>query len=132
MNVILDANVLFRTLISQGDILEIMFNPNLQIFAPERLRKEFLCHKAEIIQKSRLSQTTFDMLFSLIFERINFIDLKDYKKHLSQAKTLLRGHDKDEDFIALCMLKKCKVWTYETRLFDIGYGISTNEISKKL
>jgi predicted nucleic acid-binding protein len=130
--VVLDANVLFRTLISHGDILEIMFNLDLQIFAPKRLCEEFLVHKKEIIQKSHLSQTIFHMLCSLIFERITFVDLKEYKRYLPKAKTVLRGHHKDEDFIALCIMKKCKVWTYESRLFDIGYGISTNELSEKL
>jgi predicted nucleic acid-binding protein len=132
MDVVLDANVLFRTLISHGNILEIMFNPNLQLFAPQKLREEFLAHKKEIIQKSHLSQTTFHLLCSQIFKKIIFVDVEEYKRYLPKAKNVLRSHRKDEDFIALCIMKKCKVWTYESRLFDIGYGISTSELSKKL
>ena len=132
MDVVLDANVLFRILISHGDILEVMFHPDLQIFAPQRLREEFLAHEKEIIQKSHLSQTTFHMLCSPLFKKIIFVDVEEYKRYLPKAKTVLREHHKDEDFIALCMMKKCKVWAYESRLFNIGYGISTKELSKKL
>ena len=59
MDVVIDANVFFRILISEGAILDIVFNPSLIIFAPERLKVEFLRHKDEIINKSRLS--TFDL-----------------------------------------------------------------------
>ena len=48
------------------------------------------------------------------------------------AKELLKTHEKDEDFIALCILKNAKLWTYEIRIFDINYGISTKQLSEKL
>jgi len=45
MDVILDSNVLFRTLISQGEILRIIFNTLLKISAPMKLQEEFLHNK---------------------------------------------------------------------------------------
>ena len=69
---------------------------------------------------------------SLLFSRITLINLEEYKKYLPEAKKLLKLHEKDEDFIAICLLKYCKLWTYETRLFEIGLGISTKEISNKI
>ena len=50
MGVILDANILFRTLISSGDITELFFNKNLEIFAPEKLREEFLNNRNEMLE----------------------------------------------------------------------------------
>ena len=132
MEVVIDSNVLFRMLISQGDILYLMFDTRLKIYAPQRLWEEFINHKEEILTKSSLFEENFQVLGSLLFERITFVQLEEYKKYLPKSMKLLGDHKKDEDFIALCLLKHCKLWTYETRLFKIGFGISTKEISHKL
>ena len=51
---------------------------------------------------------------------------------LDNAKQLLDKHTKDEEFVALSKYKNIKIWTYEERLFDLGFGISTKEISDNL
>ena len=128
----IDSNVLFRTLISQGEIIELFFNDNLKIYAPQILWEEFCNHEKEILSKSNLSKKDFHILSSLLFSRITLINLEEYKKYLPEAKKLLKLHEKDEDFIAICLLKYCKLWTYESRLFEIGLGISTKEIANKI
>ena len=132
MEIVIDANVLFRTLISSGEIVKILYNPNLEVFAPEILKNEFLNNKYEILSKSKFSETEFNTLASLLLEKIIFVSLDEYKEFLPQARSLLGKHTKDEDFIAVCLMKKTKLWTYEKRLFEISFGISTKEISEKL
>ena len=132
MEAVIDANVFFRILISEGDIVDIVFNPSLQLFAPERLKDEFLKHKEEIIEKAAFSKTEFDTVSSILLGRIEFVSLQEYKNQLSRAKELLEGHNKDEDFLALCLAKDCKLWTYEARFFKLGFAISTKELSKAL
>jgi len=132
MEVVLDANVLFRTLISQGDILELTFNGKLHLFAPSKLKQEFLNNKDEILSKSKLSEKNFNTLSSLIFDKITFVPLEKYKDSLPKAKELLGEHSKDEDFIALCLSKDISLWTYEKLLFEIGLGISTKQLSRQL
>lgn len=132
MELVIDSNVLFRTLISGGDIIDLVFDRNLTLYAPKMLWKEFLNHKKEILSKSKLSNRDFTILTNLLLKRIKLVERKKYQKYLINAKQLLKGHEKDIDFIALCLYKKCKLWTYESRLFEIGFGISTKEISKKL
>ena len=119
-------------LISHGDILELMFNTNLKIYAPHRLWEEFINNKKEILAKSNLSERNFKALSSLLLNRITLVKIEEYKEYLSEAKRLLKGHEKDEDFVALCLLKCCKLWTYESRFFEMGFGISTREISQKI
>ena len=132
MEIVIDSNVLFRILISQGNIIELMFNTRMRIYAPHKLGEEFLNNEEEILAESRLSKTDFQVLNSLLFERITFVRLEEYKKFIPKARRLLGDREKDEDFIALCLLKHCKLWTYESRLFEIGFGISTKEISNRL
>lgn len=130
MEAVIDANIIFRILISAGNILDVIFN--VRIYAPLRLKEEFEKHKEEIIAKSKLPSSEFEEVYQEIFGRIEFIPEEEYSKFIPKAKEILKGHDKDEDFIALCMHKSCKLWTYEKRMFKIGYGISTKELSKEI
>ena len=132
MEAVLDANVLFRTLISQGDIIKLLFDRRLVLFAPLKLKDEFLNNRADILAKSRLSESEFNELASLLFKKIIFVPLEEYGVFIPKAKELLGRHEKDEDFIALCLSKNLKVWTYESLLFEIGFGVSTKEISDNL
>ena len=79
MDVVIDANVLFRALISSGEIVKMLFNSELKIFAPEVLGNEFLNNKNEILSKSKLSEIEFDSLASLLLERIIFVPFDEYK-----------------------------------------------------
>jgi predicted nucleic acid-binding protein len=132
VDVVLDSNVLFRILISQGDIINLLFHQKLTIYAPKRLQEEFLSNRQEILSKSHISQREFEKLCAVLFSRIIFVPLEEYAQFLAQAKKILQSHEKDEDFVALALLKQCKIWSYETRLLDLGFGILTKQISNEL
>jgi predicted nucleic acid-binding protein len=132
MEVVLDSNVFFRILISQGDILNILFNESLLIYAPETLLTEFNNHKKELMLKSTLSPKAFNELAFLVFDVITFVPSREYTSFIPKAKTLLGSHLKDVEFVALCLSKQSKLWTYESFLFDIGVGISTKQLCKEL
>ena len=132
MNLVLDSNVLFRTLISRVEIIEILFNKNLRLFAPEKLKKEFLSHRKEILQKSKLSEQEFNELVSLLFNIVEFVPTNEYKEYIPKARELLKTHLKDVEFLALALKLDCLIWTYEELFFDIGFGISTKQTSSKI
>jgi len=132
MEVVIDSNVLFRTLISRGDIIKLLFDTKLKLFAPLKLKEEFFNNKDEILSKSYFSEKEFNRLSFLLFKRITFVKLEEYKSFLPKAKKLLETHTKDEDFVALALSRKIKLWTYESLLFEIGVGISTKELSGEL
>ena len=71
LKVVIDSNVLLRILISGGDIIELIFNNKLQLFAPKKLLEEFEKHKREILLKSKFSEERFNLLFLLIFIHLN-------------------------------------------------------------
>ena len=132
MEVVLDSNILFRIFISQGDITKLVFDDGLLLYAPLKLREEFLNNKAEILEKSKLSEKDFGKLCSLLFGRIIFVPLDEYRQFLPEAKQLLGKHEKDEDFIALCLARKIQLWTYESLLIKLGFGVSTKKIAETL
>ena len=129
MEVVLDSNVFFRTIISGGKTTTLFFNKDLVLFAPKKLQEEFFKNREEICAKSSFSPEEFNELAYLLFKRINFISINEYREFIPEAQKLLGSHEKDEDFIALCIMKKIKLWTYEKLLIDLGFGISTLDIS---
>jgi len=132
VEVILDSNVLFKMLISRGNIFEVFFHPDLRIIAPERLLIELERNYAEIARKSKLSETELEEAKSDLLLKINFVNNYNYRNLFTAAGELLKGHTKDEDFVALHLLTRSKIWTYEDRLFKMGVAISTKEIADKL
>src|SRR3989344_4560769 len=101
MEAVLDSNILFRILISQGNILDLVFDNRLKIYAPFKLKDEFLNNKKEILSKSNLSEKEFGELNSLIFKKINFVQEIEYLSFISKASELLKEHEKDIEFVAL-------------------------------
>ena len=132
MQVVIDSNTLFRVLISKGDILKLVFNSELEIFAPLKFNEEFNKHKNELLLKSKTTKEKFELFSLLVFKRITFVPLEEYKSFIPKAKELLGKHLKDEDFVALALAKDIKLWTYEDLLFKTGVAVSTKQISEKL
>lgn len=69
---------------------------------------------------------------SILLGIIVFIPIESYKQCLPKAKQILGRHEKDEDFIALCLAKNIKLWTYEELLIKLGFGISTKEVAERI
>lgn len=132
MEVVIDSNVFFRTLISGGEIVSLFFDVRLKLFAPERLREEFIKNKDEILAKTKLSENEFQEMAPILLGIIHFVPIENYKEYLPKAKKLLGKHEKDEDFIALCLAKNIKLWTYEELLIRLGFGISTKKIAERI
>ena len=132
MEVVIDSNVLFRTLISKGNIVDVLFDENLIVYAPEKLMQEFLKHKSEIFEKSKLSNSEIEELSKIFFNKIKFVPLEEYESFIPRAKELLGKHLKDEDFVALALSKNIKLLTYEDLLFKIGVGISIKQTKEEL
>jgi len=122
--------VLFRILISQGEIIELISDENLEISAPYFLINELLKNIFEI--KSKISDDDFNLLFVSLIMKIFWCRQEEYVSKFHEAKSLLKNHVKDIDFVALALLKSCKIWTYEKRLFELGLAISTKELSNSL
>ena len=53
MEAVLDSNVLFRTLISHGNIIALIFDSKLKLFAPEKLKEEFDVYVKTVIDIKR-------------------------------------------------------------------------------
>lgn len=52
MKIVIDANILFASLIKEGIVRTILFNENLSFYTPSYILEEFLEHIDELKQKT--------------------------------------------------------------------------------
>ncbi len=78
MELVIDTNCLISALILPGKSRELITSFKLSLFAPEEIIKETFAHKKEILDKSKISEEDFDLLFNILFSRIEIISHESF------------------------------------------------------
>lgn len=116
MELVIDANVLISALISPpGKSCELIFFDELKLSAPELILKEFLSHKQEIINKSKLSEEDVQTLLSLLISKISIVPFSEFSEFLSKAKQVCPD-EYDIEYFALALRLNCPVWSNDKDL----------------
>lgn len=116
MELIIDANILISALIAtQGKTYDLIYNNRIKLFAPEFLFEEIEKHKDEILEKSGLSKSDFELFLSLISSQIEVISKEEFSKFISEAKKITPDQD-DTEYFALALKLKCGIWSNDRRL----------------
>jgi len=111
MKVIIDTNKIISSLIKEGISRKILFNKNFEFFTPDYSISEIQEHKLEIVKKTHLNDDEFEILLSLIFERISIISEDEYKPFFGKSKKLISDPD-DVSFIAASLAMKADgIWS---------------------
>jgi predicted nucleic acid-binding protein len=116
---VIDANVLFSSLISGGDkYLTLLANNH--VFVPDFVLEELQIHQEIIGQKTKLSPKQFQKFILTVFERITVVpNLLISTQSYYQAFILCRDIDpKDTDYIALALQLEISLLTRDKPLAD--------------
>lgn len=124
MRLVVDTNILFTFFWKKSVFRMISIKQDLDLVAPEFALEEINKHKAEIIQKTEITEQEFNDLRKELAIRIEFIPLEEYASYLKQATYLAKEileEQRDEflddiDFIALALKEKCLLWTHDALL----------------
>ncbi|MEK6928389.1 MAG: PIN domain-containing protein [Nanoarchaeota archaeon] len=88
MNLVIDANILFASLIKDGKTIEILLNPFFNFYAPEFLLEEFGKYEKEILRKTHRNKESFLEVFKELKEIITIIPKEYYKEKISIAEKI--------------------------------------------
>ena len=111
MKIIVDTNRIIAALIKEGISREILLNDSFEFFTPDFTLSELNKYEKEIIKKAKITHEEFEILISLIFERIEIVPYEEYSSFLGESKKLI-SDVKDVPFIALCLaLKAGGIWS---------------------
>ena len=115
MDLVIDANILFSVLIKSGKTEELIFEPDLHLFAPEFIFEEFEKYKSLILKKTNRNEANFNEVFELIKKKIKTIPNEETDKYISEAKEICPDK-KDVDYFALALKMKCSLWSNDKEL----------------
>ena len=111
MRIVVDTNRIIAALIKDSKNREILFDLNFEFFCPDYALEEISNHREEIIRKSKITDKEFEILLSLILERIKIVPKEEYSTYLEEASKLIDDID-DVPFIALCLaIKADGIWS---------------------
>jgi len=134
MELITDANVLISALIAtEGKTYDLIFSDRIKLFSPELLLKEFEEHKKEILSKSKLLESDFELFLSLISSQIEFIPYAEFEEYISEAEKITPDQD-DTEYFALALKLKCSIWSNDKKFKKQNKVkvYSTSELMKQI
>ena len=115
MDLIIDANILFSSLIKEGITINIILNQNIRLFAPDFLFNEFLKYKEEILKKTNRDKKEFDEIFIILENLINIIPKEEFIEYLKEAEIIVPDKN-DVPYFALALRLKIPIWSNDKRL----------------
>ena len=113
MQLVLDANILFRALIGKGKVLKILFSDKINLLAPEFLFEEFENNKSEIANKGKVSVLELKEILNLLKERIQIIPSEDISSLIKLKAKDTSPHSKDEAYFAVALAFNVIIWSEE-------------------
>ncbi len=122
MKLIVDANIILSSLISNGINRSLVFSPELILYSPHFLKTEVLKYKEYAFKKSKLSQEEFDKLLNLLFNQITFVNEEEYKFFMIPARQY-SDDPKDWEYVALALQQNATIWSE-----DQGYKSSRIQV----
>jgi predicted nucleic acid-binding protein len=123
MKATVDANILFSALIRKGETRKLWFNPEIELYAPQFILKEFQKYSCYLQKKSRLKDQDFKALCHKILSQLFFMADAELKPYLHAAASLSRDA-KDWLYLACALKEDTIIWS-EDREFKKQNRVKT-------
>ena len=117
MKLVVDANILFASLIKSGETAKLLFSEHHEFFSPEFLFNEFNKYKEVILTKTKRSSEDFQQFLDILKSRIKIIPYERIYPYMREA-TELSPDPKDTVYIALALLLNCHIWSNDKELSE--------------
>ena len=116
MQLVFDANILFKALIGRAKVLSILFSDKVSLLAPEFLFEEFNNNKSEIASKGKVSVSELEKVLIFLKERIQIIPSEDISSLIRLKSKSISPHAKDDAYFAVALAFNVIIWS-EEKLF---------------
>ncbi len=110
MKVTVDANILFSALLKKSLTRRIWFVPEIQLFAPRFLLKEFQKYAPYLKKKYQGNQREFRLLYEKLLEQVVFAKDEELKPYLPAAASLSTD-PKDWLYLACALKEDTIIWS---------------------
>ena len=129
MQLVIDANILFAALIARKKSLDIILRPDIEIAAPNFIKKEWKEHQEEIAKKANLSISETTAFFIILTEKVRFYTPEEIIQEIGEIKDTIEDVD-DLEYLALALKLKCPLWSEDKDLKEqsVVNVINTQEL----
>ncbi|MBI2137766.1 hypothetical protein HYU12_04585 [Candidatus Woesearchaeota archaeon] len=111
MELVIDATILFTSLIGTGVTKDIIFSGTVMLYAPEYLFDELEKHKERVRELSGLARSEFDMLLENLKLAIQLVPKQNFDSFLKEANAMVSDKD-DTEYVALALsMNKLPIWS---------------------
>lgn len=117
MKLVVDANILFASLIKDSLTAELLLSDKLNLYAPEFLFDEFIKYKQYILEKTNRSKGDFEYFLNVLREEIEIIPQKIITPFIEEAEKF-SPDPKDTVYLACALAINCKIWSNDKKLKD--------------
>jgi predicted nucleic acid-binding protein len=113
MKLVVDANILFSSLIKDSTTRKILLLDDFDLYTPEYVFIELEKHIDYIQEKSKLNKKNIELLIDIIMTNINVVPIDEYKKDIPEAYKIMKDIDEnDTAFLAVALyLKVDGIWS---------------------
>ncbi|NVM46673.1 MAG: DNA-binding protein [Candidatus Lokiarchaeota archaeon] len=115
MKLVIDANILFASLIKDSLTAELLLSDKLNLFAPEFLFDEFLKYEDYILKKTNRSKEDFKRFLTILREEIEIIPQSIITPFIEKADKF-SPDEKDTVYLACALAIDSKIWSNDKKL----------------
>ncbi|MEA3369661.1 MAG: PIN domain-containing protein [Candidatus Ratteibacteria bacterium] len=135
MQLIVDANILIAAFLKPATTRELLFDEDIELFAPEYFVMEVLqtLKKDKILRKCiMLTKEEMEELLSFLLEPIKIIPEEEYNSFIEKAKQEIPADD--VPYLALSLALKIPIWSNDTafKRQSLAKVYTTSELVKIL
>ena len=120
MRLVVDANIIFSSLIKDSITRKMILFEDLKLLTPEYFYIELQKHISSIQEKSKLSENSIELLIDVIMSNIDVVPLDEYVKYIPEAFSIMKDIDEDDTaFLALAIsLNVDGIWSNDPDLSE--------------
>jgi len=135
MRLVVDTNRIVAALVKDGVSRKIILHFDGELITVGFGKKEIEAHRAEILEKAKISEVDFELIMDKLFQRIVVLDDTVVTAYLVEAEKAMDKIDKaDTIFIAAALATKSMIWSDDTHFkkqkkIDV---LTTKELMERL
>lgn len=100
-------------MLKAGTTRNLLFNSTFSLYAPEHITSEIFKYKKEIMEKGKMDENSFGLVFSLVLSQVRIIPMEEFSGKLKEATRICEKHPEDVPFVALALYQGIPVWTHD-------------------
>lgn len=113
MKIVIDTNRIIAALSKESTTRDILLDDFFEFITPDHTISEIAEHRDEIKKKAELTDREFDILLTLLLEKIIIIPESEFKQFLDECKNDISDKD-DISHLACCLATNSEgIWAHD-------------------